>query len=116
MKTWSAAILLGIGLAALPGCKGKPAAPPPSPSAENVTPAAGAEKTYELRGKIVSRDTAAGTVTVDHERVEGLWEPMTMAFEVRGSDVGTLPADGTRVRATLHVERDRHWLTDVRPD
>lgn len=116
MMTWRPAILLGIGLAVLTACKGKPASPPPSSSAEEATAATGTEKTYELRGKIVSRDAAARTVTVDHERVEGLWEPMTMAFEVRGSDVEALPAVGTRIRATLHVESGRHWLTDVRPE
>ena len=118
MKTSPAGILLGTALALLPGCRGKETAPPPSPSAQIATPAAAtaAEKTYELHGKIVSRDAAAGTVTVDHERVEGLWEPMTMAFEIRGSDVGSLPPDGTRIRATLHVEQGRNWLTDVRPE
>jgi Cu/Ag efflux protein CusF len=85
-----------------------------------VTPAPeaapAAEKTYALRGKIVSRDPATGKLTVEHEKIEGLWEPMTMGFEVRGGDLASLPPDGARIQATLHVEDGRYWLTDVRPE
>lgn len=73
------------------------------------------EKTYELRGRIVSRDATKGTVTVEHEKIEGLWEPMTMGFEVQG-DVTTLPPDGSRIRATLHTREGRYWLTEIRPE
>jgi Cu/Ag efflux protein CusF len=97
-----------------PACARKPE----SAGTEAVTPtaAAASEKTYAFRGKIVSRDPAKGTLTVDHEKVEGLWEAMTMGFEVRGADLASLPPDGARIQATLHVENGRYWLTDVRPE
>ena len=78
-----------------------------------ATPAAALEKTYPLRGKVVSVNVAENKITVDHERIEGLWEPMSMAFEVRGGEPGTLPPEGSTIRATLHVENGRYWLTDI---
>jgi Cu/Ag efflux protein CusF len=55
-------------------------------------------------------------ITVDHERIEGLWEPMSMAFEVRSGEPGSLPPEGSTIRATLHVHGGRYWLTYVRPE
>ncbi|HMA18573.1 MAG TPA: copper-binding protein [Thermoanaerobaculia bacterium] len=105
-------------LATASACARKETAPKPEAAPPAGRPAASAttEKTYELRGKIVSRDVAKGTVTVDHEKIEGLWDPMTMGFELRGGDAATLPPDGSRIRATLHAEGGRYWLTDVRPE
>jgi Cu/Ag efflux protein CusF len=100
-------------------CARREAAPAPEAGASTQQPAAAArteEKTYELRGKIVSRDRAARTLTVEHEKIEGLWEPMTMGFEIREGDVADLPPDGSRIRATLHVEDGRYWLTEVRAE
>src|SRR5688572_550863 len=63
------------------GCARKEEAPAPAgelavtpAAAESVTPAAGVEKTYSLRGTIVSRDVERSQITVDHEKIEGLWE------------------------------------------
>jgi Cu/Ag efflux protein CusF len=115
--TWflSAVVVLGVASA----CARKETAPALEAGASTeqpaATPATG-EKTYELRGKIVSRDSAARAVTVEHEKIEGLWEPMTMGFEIREGDVSALPPDGSRIRATLHVEDGRYWLTEVRPE
>lgn len=93
----------------------EPAAVTPTTAASPIAAAPASEKTYVLRGKIVSRDPAKGTLTVAHEKIEGLWEAMTMGFEVRGTDLAGLPPDGTRIQATLHVEDGRYWLTDVEP-
>jgi hypothetical protein len=41
---------------------------------------------------------------------------MTMAFEVRGGEPGSLPAEGSTIRATLHVQDGRYWLTEVRTE
>jgi Cu/Ag efflux protein CusF len=90
--------------------------PPAAEDRSSPTPAAGVEKTYPLHGKVVSLDAARNQITVDHERIEGLWEPMSMAFEVRGGEPGNLPPEGSTIRATLHVENGRHWLTDVMPE
>jgi hypothetical protein len=41
---------------------------------------------------------------------------MSMAFEVRGGEPGNLPSEGSTIRATLHAQDGRYWLTDVRPE
>jgi Cu/Ag efflux protein CusF len=105
-----------LSLAVATACARKEQAPPPAGGEPAATPAAGVEKTYPLRGKVVSLDPARNRITVDHEKVEGLWEPMTMAFEVRGGEPGSLPAEGSTIRATLHVQDGRYWLTEVRTE
>lgn len=109
------AVLMSLTVAA--ACARKEQAPAAAARDESAaTPAASVEKTFPLRGKVVSRDPAKNEVTVDHERVEGLWEPMSMAFEVRGGQPGSLPPEGSTIRATLHVKDGRYWLTDVMPE
>jgi Cu/Ag efflux protein CusF len=109
---WVSAVLMSLAVAAACARKEAPAAG----GEPAVSPAVGAEKMYPFRGKVVSLDPAQNKITVDHERVEGLWEPMTMAFEVRGGERGSLPPEGATIRATLHVQGDRYWLTDVRAE
>jgi hypothetical protein len=41
---------------------------------------------------------------------------MTMAFEVREGVAGSLPAPGATIRATLHAQEGRYWLTDIRTE
>ena len=72
------------------------------------------EKLYALRGVIVGRDVADNTLRVDHQEIPGYMEAMTMDYPVRGAGVGALPADKSRVEATLHVHQERVWLTDVK--
>ena len=83
-------------------------AAPPKPLSEP------GEKLYTLKGKIVSRDSGDNTVTIDHEPIPGYMEAMTMSYSVRGSNVASLPPDGTRVDARLHVTETGYWLTDVK--
>jgi len=113
-KLWVSAVLVSVTVVA--ACARKENAPAPARGEVTVPPPATVEKTYPLRGKVVSVDVARNEITVDHEKVEGLWEPMTMAFEVRGGEPGSLPAAGSRVRATLHAQDGRFWLTDVRTE
>jgi protein SCO1 len=72
------------------------------------------EKLYVLTGKILSRDAPDNTIRVDHDAIPGFMEAMTMDYSVRGADVATLPADGTRVEARLHVTQTGYWLTEVK--
>jgi hypothetical protein len=37
-----------------------------------------------------------------------------MDYGVRGAEVGTLPADKTRIEARLHVTSRSYWITDVK--
>jgi Cu/Ag efflux protein CusF len=109
-------IVGGASLLIAAACARNEQGPAAQAAAPAVTPAEVAEKTYPLRGKIVSRDPARNEITLDHEKVEGLWEPMTMAFEVRGAGRESLPAEGSTIRATLHVQDGKYWLTDVTPE
>ena len=72
------------------------------------------QKVYPVTGKILARDTAANTVSLDHEAIPGFMEAMTMDYSVRGAKVADLPADGSTITAKLHVLSDAYWLTDVR--
>jgi protein SCO1/2 len=105
-----------MSLAVLAACARKEQAPAAVGGESAATPAAGVEKTYPLRGKVVSLDAARNEITVDHEKIEGLWEPMSMAFEVRGGELGSLPLEGSTIRATLHAQDGRYWLTDVKTE
>ena len=72
------------------------------------------ERLYEVRGKVLSRDASANTLNVDHEAIPGFMEAMIMDYTIRGAEVATLPADGARIQAKLHVTERGYWLTDVR--
>ena len=72
------------------------------------------EKLYTLNGKIVARDASDNTLRVDHEAIPDFMEAMTMDYSVRGAKVASLPADGSRITAKLHVTDSAYWLTDVR--
>ena len=110
-KLWINVFMISVAIVA--GCARKEQAPPAAGSEASATPAGAVEKTYPLRGKVVSVDPVQNQITVDHEKIEGLWEPMTMGFEVRGGEPGSLPAAGSTIRATLHAQDGRYWLTDV---
>ena len=113
MKSKTCPIAVLVALVTVVACARKEEAPADAGGEAAATPAAALEKTYPLRGKVVSVDAAGNQITVDHERIEGLWEPMKMDFEVRGREVGSLPPEGSTIRATLHVENGRYWLTDI---
>jgi Cu/Ag efflux protein CusF len=113
-KFWVSAVVMS--LLVVTACTRKEQTAAAAGDQSSATSAAGVEKTYPFRGKVVSLDPARNEVTVDHEKVEGLWEPMTMAFEVRGVERESLPPAGSSIQATLHVQDGHYWLTDVRPE
>ena len=123
-RLWLTAVLAALAIVvacarkeqAPAAASGEPSTPPAATGEPAATPAASVEKTYPFRGKVVSVDTARNQITVDHEKIEGLWEPMSMAFDVRGAEPGSLPPQGSTIRATLHVEEGVYWLTDVKPE
>ena len=72
------------------------------------------EKLYVLNGKIVGRDAAENSLTIDHEAIPGYMEAMTMDYIVRGAKVDALPPNGTAIAATLHVTDDKGiWITGL---
>ncbi len=72
------------------------------------------ERLYTIRGVIVSRNAGDNSLRLNHEAVEGFMTAMTMDFRVRGAEVATLPADGQRIEAKLHVTDRAYWITDVK--
>jgi protein SCO1/2 len=73
------------------------------------------EKTYAMAGKIVGRDAAENSLTIDHNAIPGYMEAMTMDYLVRGAKVDALPPNGTAITATLHVTDDKGvWITGLR--
>ena len=72
------------------------------------------EKLYGIRGTIETRNPADNTIRLNHEAVAGFMAAMTMDFSVRGADVESLPADGKRIEAKLHVTDLAVWITDVK--
>ena len=91
----------------LAGCGGTEKTPETDKPPENA-------KVHALKGKIISRDANAGTLTIAHEAIPGAMEAMTMPFPVRGAKLEDLPADGTMIEATLHLAEMSYWITDVR--
>jgi protein SCO1/2 len=102
------AMLLLVLLAAVVACgPSKEAGPAGKPLSE------AGEKLYDLKGKIIARDTDANALTIDHEAIPGFMEAMKMDYTVRGAKVGRLPANGARISARLHVTDGGFWVTDV---
>jgi Cu/Ag efflux protein CusF len=77
-------------------------------------PAEHPEKTGTLHGTIVSRNAATKSISIDHEKIEGMMDAMKMSWEVRGQAVEQLPPDGTKIVAVAHEQNDRYWVTDVK--
>lgn len=72
------------------------------------------ETLYTVRGTILSRRAADNTVHMDHEDIPGFMPAMRMDYAVRGVEVASLPPDGKRVEAKLHVTQTAYWITDVK--
>ena len=72
------------------------------------------EKLYVVRGVVVSRNAADNSLKIDHEAIPGFMEAMVMDYNVRGAEVGTLPADKSRIEAKLHVTDRAYWITDIK--
>ncbi|MCC6265900.1 MAG: copper-binding protein [Bryobacterales bacterium] len=95
----AAAMLLGLS-----SCGGGVESPPPSPDAAHR---------YEIRGTIVSVDTAARKAVIAHEKIADLMDAMTMSFSVpEAADLAKLQA-GKLVKATLVVEHNTMWMENV---
>ena len=71
------------------------------------------KKSHILRGKVESVDADARTLTVNHERVEGWMEAMTMTYSVDKPDVLKTIKAGDRIEATVY-DGDYNTLHDVR--
>jgi protein SCO1/2 len=86
-------------LLALAGCK--PAAP---------APAAGAPKTYPVRGIVQSVEPDQHRLTVKHEAIPGYMAAMTMPFTVRDTNELAGVAAGDDIAFTLAVTETDDWI------
>ena len=73
------------------------------------------EKVYAIHAKITGRDAAENALTLDHQAIPGYMEAMTMDYSVHGARIETLPPNGTRIEARLHVTEEKGiWITEVK--
>lgn len=68
---------------------------------------------YQLRGKVLRLRPEARIASIDHEKIDGWMEAMTMEFPVpREEDFAKLK-EGAVIRATVNVNDLNYWLTDI---
>ena len=94
--------------------KSGPAVSATSTPPASSTAAASGEKVYAMTGTVIGRDPAKNMLTIDNVEVPGSMMAMKMAYEVRGAQVATLPADGAPVEVTVHDTNGSYYLTDVK--
>jgi Cu/Ag efflux protein CusF len=103
--------------AAASGCGGeepKTSAPESSPAAAApaaVQPPEG-KKEFVLRGKVESVDTAARTMSVNHENVEGWMAAMTMTYKADRPEMVDKIKAGDQITAKVY-EGDFTTLYDI---
>jgi protein SCO1/2 len=87
-------------------------------SASNPSPpqASAAAKRYPLKGKVVSVDKAAKKAKIEHEKIEGFMDAMTMDFPIHADWVWSELAPGAELKAELVVDstaKDPYWLENI---
>lgn len=76
--------------------------------------AAADAKRYPLKGKVVSVDLAKKKAIINHEKVEGYMEPMTMPFPIHDIDVLQTLSPNADIKAELVVNPDQeYWLENI---
>ncbi len=93
---WPSVILFGLG--ALQGCRSGDTSGDEQPT---VIPSASA--TYQLRGIVVSSDTAKGVVSIDSEAIPGLMGAMIMPYRLAQPGVAAELHPGDHITARLRV-------------
>lgn len=67
-------------------------------------------KRFELKGKVISANKSDHKVTIQHEKIEGYMEGMTMPFTLLDDWVYSELKPGAQIQATLVVDQNRSWL------
>ena len=60
------------------------------------------KKSYTLRGKVEAVDATAKSLTVNHGKVEGWMDGMTMKYKVNNADVFDKVKAGDTIEATVY--------------
>jgi protein SCO1 len=110
-----AAVPAGILLLAAACRKAEVPASAPSRPAIPAAPTVGPDaKKYSLKGVVTAVEVDRSRITVQHEDIPGFMNAMTMAFPVRDDPkVISFLRPGDRIEATLIVDRDNYFLTNV---
>lgn len=77
-----------------------------SPAPDAQSSAASAYKTYKLRGKVVSTNSATGEVTLDHEAIPGFMAAMTMPYKLKDANILSELHPGDIITADLLVSQN----------
>jgi Cu/Ag efflux protein CusF len=72
-----------------------------------------AKQRYQLHGKILRMQPENRIAVIEHEKVEGWMEAMTMGFPVPSLAEYSKLKEGMVIRATVNVNESYFWLTDV---
>ena len=71
-------------------------------------------KTGDSTGVVKAVDTAAGTVTLDHQEIPGVgWPAMTMTFKATSPSLLTGITAGDKVRFSVRIEGDNNQVTAI---
>jgi len=73
-------------------------------------------KRYNLKGKVVAVDKAAKKATIEHEKVDGYMDAMTMDFPIHADWVWNDLEPGSEIKAELVVDntaKDPYWLENI---
>lgn len=79
---------------------------------ERPTASADARR-YPLKGKVVSTDLVNKKAVIDHEKIPGYMDAMTMPFPVRDADVLAAMTPGAEVKADMVVDKGDYWLENI---
>jgi Cu/Ag efflux protein CusF len=85
----------------------------PAPAGEAPAPAASEVKTYLFHGTPTAIDSAAGTITVRHERIEGLSGEGTDTYAVADPAILKDAAVGKETHFTLRAAGGKSLVTKV---
>lgn len=83
---------------------------------ETNSNASATAKRYPLKGKVVSVDRAAKRAKIDHEKIEGFMEAMTMDFPIHADWVWDDLKPGAEIRAEMVVDntaKDPYYLENI---
>ena len=83
-------------------------------SPEKRPTAAPDAKRYPLKGKVISIDLTKQKATIQHEKVDGYMEAMTMAFPIHDRDILQTLSPNAEIKAELVVNPDQdYWLENI---
>jgi protein SCO1/2 len=106
---------MGVGLLlGLAACSSQPTSQPAATEPQAQAPAASEPQRHNLRGKVVSIDKPAKSVTVDHEEIPGFMGAMAMPYAVKEEALLDSVSPGDPVTAEVVVDdTGSMWLENI---